>query len=233
MLTDRQKQILCLVVSEYAQQAVPVSSQALHQHKLGVSSATIRNDLGVLEETGYITHPHTSAGRVPTDKGYRYYVDHLLEREQVSRDMADRVSEIFKEKVHNIDEMMRKVSKLMSSMTDEASLVIYPRLEAQFFKKVTLISIDELHLIVVWISTSGLVWHNSLELENPLEAESLHQLANLLNRELEGLSFDKIENFLIGRLHEARNSLARLYGLAAQIVKESLKFLRKTEFSQI
>lgn len=225
MLTERQRQILSIVVSQFVSSATPVSSQVIAKVcELGVSSATIRNELSALEEMGYITHPHTSAGRLPTDKGYRYFVDHLLAREAVSRDMAFKVAGIFKERVQSVDVLMRKASKLLSSLTDEASLIIFPKLETQHFKKVTLISIDELHLVVVWISTSGLIWHGTLELENPLDAEVLGQLANFLNKELEGLSFHKMAAFLNSKLRERRDSLHRLQELSLKVVNESLKF---------
>lgn len=224
MLTERQRQILSLVVSEFVNSAMPVSSLEISRvSELGVSPATIRNELGMLEELGYITHPHTSAGRLPTDKGYRYYVDHLLAKEDISRDMTLKVAGIFKDRVQSVDELMRKASKLLSTLTNEASLIIFPKLEMQHFKKVTLISVDELHLVVVWISTSGLVWHGSMELDNPMDAEALHTLANFLNQELEGLSFHKIESFLNSKLNERRDSLAKLYDLAMKVVKESLK----------
>ncbi|MBI4970266.1 MAG: heat-inducible transcription repressor HrcA [Candidatus Omnitrophica bacterium] len=224
MLTERQRQILSVVVSEFVNSAAPVSSLGISKIvELSVSSATIRNELGALEELGYITHPHTSAGRLPTDKGYRYFVDHLLEHEAISRDMAIKVAGMFRERVQSVDELMRKASKLLSSLTQEASLIVFPKLESQHFKKVTLISVDELHLVVVWISTTGLVWHGAIELESPVDAEALDLLVNFLNKELAGLSFHKIENFLTAKLRERRDSLAKLHDIAMRVVKESLK----------
>jgi len=231
MLTDRQRRILSIVVSEFVNSAFPVSSQVIAQrYVLGVSPATIRNELGLLEEMGYITHPHTSAGRMPTDKGYRYFVDHLLDRESISREMALKVAGIFKQRSQSIDELMRKASKLLSSLSDEASLIVFPRLESQHFKKVTLISVDELHLVVVWISTSGMVWHGSIELENPLDVDAIHHLANFLNEELAELPFNKIEGYLTSKLRERQDSLRRLYDLAMKVVKESLKVSQELRF---
>ncbi len=224
MLTERQKHILSIVISEYVNSAVPVSSQIIVKiSDLGVSSATIRNELGVLEDLGYIMHPHTSAGRIPTDKGYRYFVDHLQEREAVSREMAAKVAGIFQERVKSIDDLMRKASKLLSSLTDEASLVVFPKLEMQHFKKVSLIPVDAARLVVVWISTSGLVWHGSMELDSPTDLETLNRLANFLNSELEGLSFRKMEGVISAKLRERRDSLARFYELAVKVIRESLK----------
>lgn len=223
MLTQRQRQILGIVVSSFVHSALPVSSHSIaEEHALGVSSATIRNELGTLEEMGYIMHPHTSAGRLPTDQGYRYYVDHLLAREEISREIAMQVADIFRERAQNLDELARRASKLLSSLSSEASLILFPKLEVQHFKKVTLIPVNESHLVVVWISTNGWVTHGSLELENPLDAKALGQLADFLNRELTGLAFRDVENFLVSELRKRRDSLAHLYEVAIRVVKESL-----------
>ncbi|MBI4398646.1 MAG: HrcA family transcriptional regulator, partial [Candidatus Omnitrophica bacterium] len=174
MLTSRQQHVLSILFSEYIHTAIPVSSQMItRSFKQKVSSATIRNELGELEELGYVTHPHTSAGRIPTNKGYRYFIDHLLEREKVSRDMAIRAAKVFDNQVKSVDDLMQKVSKLLSTLTDEASLVIFPRFEMQRFKKVSLIRMDGARVIAVWVSSSGFVWHGAIELDEVADLEML------------------------------------------------------------
>lgn len=224
MLTDRQKHILSIVVSEYAYSASPISSHIIvDQYDLRVSSATIRNELSVLEDLGFIDHPHTSAGRVPTDQGYRYYVDHLLERETISREIMGRVVRDLKEKIQSVDELMRKATKLLSSLTNQVSLIVYPRIEKQYFKKVSFTSIDEHRVVVVWISSNGLVWNSFLDLEIPLEAGKLELLMNFFNKEFAGVPFHDLQNVLGDKLNTRKDSLRELHQFAVRLVKESLK----------
>ncbi len=232
MLTDRQKNILSLVVTEYIHSVIPVSSQMIAQSSsLGVSPATIRNELGVLEDKGYITHPHTSAGRLPTDLGYRYFVDHLMRRGRVSQDMAGQVMDSFRVKAQSIDDVIQNSSKILSSLTNQASLVFYPKLESQYFKSVNLVPIDDVRMLVVWVSASGMVWQGFLEIEESLEAEELKTICNFINQELKGVLFSNLEIELLSQLGSRKDSLYRLSDVACRIVQESMVVLQELKFS--
>jgi len=223
MLTERQKCILAVVVREYTRTIMPISSQGISRLcGLNVSSATVRNELSLLEELGFVTHPHTSAGRIPTDMGYRYYVDHLLEKVSVSRELAYQVVDSFGDRSQSLDELMRKTSKLLSSLTNQASLVIYPKLELQRLKSINLIPLDVSRMVVVWVSANGMVWHNTIDLETPLEIEKIQSLVNYINKELVGVFFHELEAQLVEKIQVRKDSVRRLHDLALRVVKESL-----------
>ena len=128
MLTERRESLLGLVVDEYVATAMPVSSRALvARHHLGVSPATVRNELAKLEDEGYITHPHTSAGRVPSDRGYRYYVEVLMTEEPLQRDEARTIAHQFHQAERSLDEWLTLAAAVLASAVTNAVVVTRPR----------------------------------------------------------------------------------------------------------
>ncbi len=127
MLSDRRQQILCALIEEYVAHACPVGSRTIAEnHHLGVSSATIRNELSALEEAGYITQPHTSAGRIPTDAGYRQFVDELLdERELAGSAIEESLAAQLRERADKLDELMHRTSEELARLTECLSIVGY------------------------------------------------------------------------------------------------------------
>lgn len=148
-LTSRQQLILGLVVKEYIEGALPVSSKAIEAYGLGVASATIRNEMAFLEEQGHLTHPHTSAGRVPTEKGYRYFVEHLMRESHLPLEDQRTIQHQFHQVGVDLEQWMRLAASVLAHTSAAAALVTSPRTESCRLKHVELISLYETMALLI------------------------------------------------------------------------------------
>ena len=181
MLEDRRLAVLRAIVEDYVATHEPVGSKALvERHNLGVSPATIRNDMAALEDEGYITHPHTSAGRIPTDRGYRLFVDQIsdvkpmtsAERKAIERFLGDAV---------DLDDVMGRTVRLLAQLTQQVALVQYPSLQRSSVRHVELIALSETRLMLVVIMDTGRVEQRVIECSAPLSEQVLGDLRARLN----------------------------------------------------
>jgi heat-inducible transcriptional repressor len=180
-LTDRQQAVLRLVIQEYVNSAVPVSSKALlHGFGLGVSSATIRNEMAALEEMGYLTHPHTSAGRIPTELGFRYFVQKLMEQIDLPLEEQRMISHQFHQARLELDQWLRLSAAVLAHTTQNASLVTAPKSDRCYLKHLELISIQDEVVLLILVLQSGTVKQQILTLNTPMRQEELHMLARRL-----------------------------------------------------
>lgn len=185
-MTERRKRILELVVREYINTAQPVGSEALARLKLGVSPATIRNELAALEEGGYLTHPHTSAGRIPTERGYRYFVERLMEEFELSPIEQRMISHQFLQVTLDVDQWMRLSAAVLAHTSHAAALVTAPRGRRARFKHVELIAINENTAMLVLVLQEGTVKQQMLNLPGPMEQDELRYIANRMNDRFAG-----------------------------------------------
>jgi heat-inducible transcriptional repressor len=193
-LTPRQQTILGLTVREYVKTASPVSSRALVEHYgLPVSSATVRNELSQLEETGYLTHPHTSAGRVPTHEGYRYFVERLLG--EVELPLRERLTIVhqFHQARHNLEQWMPLAASTLAHTVRGAALVTAPQSEKARYKHLQLIATQGLGVLLVLVLRGGMVKQRMLTLVEPLMQEELAAASDRLNQACSGLTAGEIE----------------------------------------
>ncbi len=200
-LSERERQILANLINYYIQSADPVGSRVIaNKFKMGLSSATIRNTLQDLEELGLVEQPHTSAGRVPTDVGYRVYVDYLLkpERLDAAEEMAIRQA-ILKEG-RGINEILGQTARILGEITAQLGVTIAPKFEEAKLRNVRLISIAEGRIMVVAITSSGLVRSVILEIEANLSDSSLTEVEAVLNERLSGLSLAIIRDSISRRM---------------------------------
>jgi heat-inducible transcriptional repressor len=192
-LSRRRKLVLELVVREYIASATPVGSRILSQHyDLGVSPATVRNEMAYLEELGYLTHPHTSAGRVPTDRGYRYFVEQLMG--EVELPLAERrtIQHQFHQARREISQWMELSAAVLAHSVRSAALVTAPQTTEARFKHVELIHVHGLTALLVLVTDAGLVRQEVLTLTRPLSQTSLSRAAQRLNDLLDGLTAREI-----------------------------------------
>lgn len=188
MLDLRKRQILQAVVEDYIATAEPVGSRTLaRKWGLGVSPATIRNEMADLEDAGYLDQPHTSAGRIPSDKGYRYYVDQLLEPEpprpeEIKRIEADLGAR--REMMH----LAQAAARLMAELSPYAALAVVPGLSPSRLRRIHLLPVDESHLLLVLVAEPGIVETRLLELGNPAGQGERERWMEALNQELAGLT---------------------------------------------
>src|SRR3954469_502839 len=181
MTEDRKLAVLRAIVEDYVRTEEPVGSKALvERHNLGVSPATIRNDMAALAEEGYIAQPHTSAGRVPTDKGYRLFVDRLSTVKPLSSPERRAIS-TFLENAQDLDDVVDRAVRLIAQLTQQVAIVQYPSLRRSALRHVELVPVGTRHLLVVLITDTGRVEQRTLELERDLDEVVVAHLRARLN----------------------------------------------------
>ena len=181
MSEDRRLDVLRAIVEDYVATKEPVGSRALvERHSLGVSPATIRNDMAALEEGGFIAQPHTSAGRVPTDKGYRLFVDQLSTVKPLSS-AERRAIGTFLENAQDLDDVVDRAVRLIAQLTHQVAVVQYPSLRRSALRHVELVPVGAHQLLVVLITDTGRVEQRTLELATPLDESVVARLRSRLN----------------------------------------------------
>lgn len=200
-LNQREKAILRSIVQQFILTATPVGSRNItKKYDIGFSPATVRNIMADLEDSGYINHPHTSAGRVPTDKGYRYYVDSLMDIEKLNAKEKSLIESSIAQVTDETDELIKVTSKLLSSITNQIACVTYPNLESGILEKIQIISLTSTRILVVISIKSGLVKTITMELDTEMKESQIESVQILLNEKLSGLSLAEIRSTFKERL---------------------------------
>lgn len=196
-LTQRQQKILGLVVKTYISSAMPVGSKPLLEaNDLGISSATIRNEMAALEELGYLTHPHTSAGRVPTDKGYRYFVERLIGDAEMPLAEQNMIRHQFHQAKLEMSQWMQLAAAILARSVRSAALVTAPKVELPRLRHVELISTQSQLVLMVVVFQGGTVRQRYLTLKEPMDQAALSQAAAKFNALCGGLDADTIRTKL-------------------------------------
>ena len=221
-LTDRQKNVLRIIVSTYVKAASPVGSRTISKFFHDeISPATIRNEMHELEEREFIKQPHTSAGRVPTDKGYRYYVDCLMPETKVAPHVATLVAREFRNEMDNMDMLIERTSRILSTLSEQAGFVVFPSFEHLILKRIELARMARQHLLVVWVTENGFVQNQVIDMKEEIPDSELLRIGNFLNCELQGVLLEHVKDFLAQKMSEAQDSLRSLFQTAASIISES------------
>src|SRR3989339_1141189 len=199
---DRKRKILQAVIHHYIKTARPVGSSILtEEYDFGLSPAAIRSFMSELEEDGFLTHPHTSAGRVPTDKGYRYYVDSLMELQRMAIEEEDRIRKEYRGRMNELNEVLVKTSKVLSAMSQYTGFVMAPKLERNLIKHVELVYLNEKTLLALLVTHTGLVKHHIIE--SHIKKDRLPRLNDILNDKLQGMTLSEAKRKFIEKLEEA------------------------------
>jgi heat-inducible transcriptional repressor len=186
MLNERRRRVLKALVNQYIESAQPVASKALvDRYDLGCSPATVRNELAILEETGFVFQPHVSAGRVPTDSGYRNFVDDILAAQPGETDDSSVRADLLAHAAE-VDDLLRETSQLLTHLTDYAAVVIAPTVSLARIKRVDLLSMAPRRALFVLITESGQVVNRSMELAEDAPPERLAEIERALNASLIG-----------------------------------------------
>jgi heat-inducible transcriptional repressor len=192
VLDDRKLAVLRAIVEDYVSTNEPVGSKALaDRHGLGVSSATVRNDMAVLEEQGYIAQPHTSAGRIPTDKGYRLFVDRLSTIKPLSA-AERRAIETFLNGAYDLDDVVGRTVRLLATLTRQVAVVQYPSLTRSAVRHIELVPVAANRLLLVLITNTGRVEQRVIETEHEVSEDSIAQLRAVLNTCLDGCGLGEV-----------------------------------------
>lgn len=191
MLSDRRRLVLRALIEEYIARALPVGSRTLvERYNLGISSATVRSELSLLEEMGYLTQPHTSAGRIPTDYGYRAFVDDLLQENDINAD-EDILSEL-RASAGDLDDLLDKTSQALARLTDCMTMLVPPRLLSVDIRMVNLVLLSSRRLLIVIVTEDGQVFDRQMDLPLDCSEDTIRHTQELVNKVLVGrsLSFD-------------------------------------------
>ncbi len=226
-LTEREKEVLGLIIQNYILTATPVGSRFLSKRSdLGLSDATIRNVMADLEEEGYITHPHTSAGRVPTDKGYRLYVSSMMRvgtLSQVERAKIDQNIEQILAVAQDSDDILRESSRILGKLSRQIGVVLSPKLSQGIFEKLEIVPLSSNKIMVVISIQSGLVKTIMLEAHCDVARSKLDALAQTLNERLSGLTLTEIRQSFSERVADCADDtgLIRVFIDSAERLFES------------
>ncbi len=221
-LDERKTKILKAIIKTYLDTGEPVGSRTISKYTdLHLSSATIRNEMSDLEELGYILQPHTSAGRIPSDKGYRFYVDHLIaEKDQEISEMQSFVIE----HTAKMEQLLKNVAKLLANRTEYAAMITGPQCHRNKIKFIQLSKVDSDQLLCVIVLEGNIVKNKMLALDEELDDEALLKLNILLNTSLNGLSMEQINLGIISALKDQAGIHSRIIGdvldAAAEAVSE-------------
>ena len=204
---DRSKRVLAALVREYIASGEPVASSLLVTAAgLGVSSATVRSILSRLEEEGYVQQPHTSAGRIPTDRGYRFYVDLLLDSKRPSRSATAVEARLRRESPNGLlDSLLPQVSHMLSQASRSVGFAVRPAHEAAVFDRVEFVPLSAMRVLVVIVASGGHVIQKVIELSEALGADDLRQAANYLNEEFSGLPLHRAREAVLERINAERS----------------------------
>jgi heat-inducible transcriptional repressor len=182
MVTERRRKLLQIIVDEYVRSAQPVGSNALvEKYRLGVSSATVRNDMAALEEEGYIAQPHTSAGRVPTDSGYRYYVESLMQEERLPEDAQQTIRHQFHQAARELEEWAHLAAAILAARVGNAAVVTTPHSREPKIRLLELVSVHEHLALLVVVLQEARVLQQMVSLEQPLTQDELTAIGKHLN----------------------------------------------------
>ena len=186
MLTNRQIIIFKTIVDEFTRTAEPVGSKTLmNLLDISCSSATIRNEMAALEELGLLEKTHTSSGRIPSSKGYRYYVENLMER-QLDEEVKNSLQMVFSERHYSMDEIVKKSCDILSQMTKLTSVVLGPDSHCQTLQHIQLIPISEKSAVAIFITDTGYTVNKTFQFEENVSVEDIQTCCNLLNEKLSG-----------------------------------------------
>ncbi|NOZ27309.1 MAG: heat-inducible transcription repressor HrcA [Chloroflexi bacterium] len=192
-LTPRQQAILGLVVRAYVETAQPIGSKALvERYGLGYSPATVRNELAALEEKGYLTHPHTSAGRVPTKEGYRYFVEHLVGDMELSPEELLMIRHQFHQARMELDQWVRLAAAILARTARGAALATMPKAPKSRFEHLDLIALHDAVVLLMVVLSGGMVKQHMLKLDGPVPQEQLNRIADMLNERLRGATSEEL-----------------------------------------
>lgn len=188
MLTERQKLILSAIVDDYIRSAEPVGSRTISKRgDVGFSPATIRNEMSDLEELGFLEQPHTSAGRIPSHKGYRYYVDHLVKRSGLDQHELSVFKQFFAERLHEMERMIQHVGIALSGLTNYTSIVLGPELLTTTLKHLQIVPLNGESAVAIIVTNTGHVENKVISIPEGMQVNEIERVVNMLNTRLSGV----------------------------------------------
>ncbi|MBP5773307.1 MAG: heat-inducible transcription repressor HrcA [Eubacterium sp.] len=222
-MNERKEKILDAIIRNYLETGEPVGSRTISKNSdLNLSSATIRNEMSDLEEDGFIVQPHTSSGRIPTDKGYRFYVDHMLKQIDEREKKVSEREELIIEKMDKVDAMMENMAKVLANNTNYATMVTTPKSLGNKIKFVQLSLLEDKQLLLTVVSDKNRVINKILEVDEDVNQEMIVRLNVAMNTALAGLSLEEINLGVITALTKQAGKMEHLVNEVMQAITEAI-----------
>ncbi len=229
-LDDRKKSILRAIVEGYIQNAEPVGSRSIAKNTdLNLSAATIRNEMGDLEEMGFLVQPHTSAGRIPSSQGFRFYVDSLMERYRMTTSEIQQMRSAMLHKIRELDKIVKDVSAAFSGITNLPTFGMVPTLEYGTIKGIKLVLVDEKTIMVIVSDSSGLIKNKLLRLRASVDESFLARITELLNQNIAGYTRSEINLSRIVEIASALGDNHEILTSVLELVHEAISEIDKRE----
>lgn len=223
-MDDRKQKVLLAIVHDYIATAEPVGSRTIaKKYRLGVSPATIRNEMADLEEQGFIEQPYTSAGRIPSERGYRYYVDFLMRKQELSPEEEELIRQEYRTKVRDVGQVIQKTGQLLSQLTHYTAMVLTPRLGVTSrFKHIQIVYMHPSQAMVIAVMDNGAVQHRMVEIPESITALDMETISRVLNAKLQGLTMKSIKLNLIREIYSELAMHKHVLDLVMELVQDSL-----------
>lgn len=197
-LDERKKAILEAVIKDYVETAEPVGSRAIvRKHNLGISAATVRNEMADLVEMGFLEQPHTSAGRIPSETGFRYYVDYMMVKERLSPEEEAFLYQVLTRKVEDLSAVIQATGQALAQLTKYAAVVVSPSFSRSQIKHLQLMPIGFKEALVVVVTDVGTVLHKKIDVPESIRPEDLEEVSRLFNKNLQGLQLAGISKSML------------------------------------
>ncbi|HEY8392389.1 MAG TPA: heat-inducible transcriptional repressor HrcA [Capillibacterium sp.] len=227
-LDPRKELILKVVTDDYIESAEPVGSRTIaRKYNLGLSPATIRNEMADLEESGYLKQPHVSAGRIPSQQGYRYYVDVLMSQQELSEEELNTIRSYFADRSRECESIFQQTVKILAQLTRYPSLMLGPTLKPAVFKHVQLIPLSAHELLVLIVADLGIIENKVISLDYPVAQADLDRISYLLNKKLRGQPFAKFKSSLFRELRDEMKADNGIFQEAVDLILKTLETRNK------
>ena len=225
---ERKRQILHSVINEYIASAEPVGSRHIAKNlDLGLSSATIRNEMADLEEMGYLEQPHTSAGRVPSDKGYRFYVNELMSDYQLSLKEMNMMKTMMQFQIGQLDKVMKTAADFLSQFTHYTAFMTSPEMKQGAIKTIELVPLDSSSMLIILVTNEGVMRNKRVMIPIGVTPEFVHRFSNLLKEKLAGYTLEEINVVKIQEIKEAMQSHFDMLFPVLDFISEIIDDVRK------
>ena len=222
-LSARSRQILEAIIEDYIATAEPVGSSAVaRRHALTLSSATVRNVMANLEELGLLTSPHTSAGRVPTEKAYRVYVDSLVGLRQVTREEKKHIIRRCRQSGAGLPEILKETSRALSSLSNYMGIVVAPSIKSDIFRQIEFIRIGTRRVLAILVSANGLVQNRLVETSDDIPENDLHAMSNYLNELMQGLTIFQARERILAEMNSEKVRFDSMMSRALRISEQAV-----------
>ncbi|GAA0084547.1 heat-inducible transcriptional repressor HrcA [Clostridium sp. CTA-7] len=230
-IDERKIKILQAIINDYIMTGEPVGSRTIaKKYDLGVGSATIRNEMADLEDMGYLEQPHTSAGRIPSNKGYRLYVDKLMETGRLTREEELKIKEyIINSAMYEVDKIVKKACSLLSELTNLTTVVQTPSVRSSYIKSIQLLTIDSHNLVSVIVADSGVIKNHRIRVNNMPRPETIQMINEVLNLRLKNLTIEEINLEVINNLRMELKGFDEVFNGILPALYETLKEANNTE----